>query len=149
MDKNARRPIITKRQPPHSSNIKKEGPKKEKPNQRQTPYRKAPLPASMAPEEEQLLAAESDGVQIDLLDRPRTHNPAKDMPKVKYQSIILEEPIEIEDVGYSKKPSSYGPTKPLKDDSDKNNSPRSSSVNYGYHPIIDFFPRYRFDASAH
>jgi len=24
----------------------------------------------------------------------------------------------------------------------------TSSVNYGYHPIIDFFDRYRFDAAA-
>ena len=26
--------------------------------------------------------------------------------------------------------------------------PKSLSVNYGYHPIIDFFDRYRFDAAA-
>ncbi len=24
----------------------------------------------------------------------------------------------------------------------------TASVNYGYHPIIDFFDRYRFDAAA-
>ena len=26
--------------------------------------------------------------------------------------------------------------------------PKSLTVNYGYHPIIDFFDRYRFDAAA-
>ena len=31
---------------------------------------------------------------------------------------------------------------------DKNDEPKSLSVNYGYHPIIDFFDRYRFDAAA-
>ena len=30
---------------------------------------------------------------------------------------------------------------------DKSDQPKSMSVNYGYHPIIDFFDRYRFDAA--
>ena len=31
---------------------------------------------------------------------------------------------------------------------DRSDQPKSLSVNYGYHPIIDFFDRYRFDAAA-
>jgi hypothetical protein len=31
---------------------------------------------------------------------------------------------------------------------EKPDEPKSLSVNYGYHPIIDFFDRYRFDAAA-
>ena len=31
---------------------------------------------------------------------------------------------------------------------DNSDQPKSLSVNYGYHPIIDFFDRYRFDAAA-
>ncbi len=40
----------------------------------------------------------------------------------------------------------------LRTETDRNqetkDQPKSLSVNYGYHPIIDFFDRYRFDAAA-
>ena len=87
--------------------------------------------------------------KIDLLDRPRSHNPTKDVPLVKYQSIILEEPTESENGNKSRNKSPYKKKEnPLKLKSDKESKmPKSSSVNYGYHPIIDFFPQYRFDAA--
>ena len=142
-----RRPIITKRK--QQQNL----------NQRNHEGHKSSMP-KLIPRinkhiTNQLSVSQKDGLpnkfertKIDLLDRPRSHNPSKDVPKVRYQSIILEEPVEPQK---NEKSKDKEPNKTIlapKDKSDKGSKlPKSSSVNYGYHPIIDFFPQYRFDAA--
>ena len=146
LSRDNQRPIITKRKQQTSNPAKQEI---RKPN---IPKLIPPMSKNSA---KQLSVRQKDvppkvkRTKVDLLDRPRSHNPAKDVPLVKYQSIILEEPIESEN---SKKSQNKTPIRqnknPLKYKSDKESKmPKSSSVNYGYHPIIDFFPQYRFDAA--
>ena len=150
---NARRPLISKRRPSPTLSLNKrksEGNReqqqlrpKKKPAQASNPYSSASTPP---PKVKNLLAVENDKAEIDFLDRPRSHlQLQKEMPKVKYQSIILEEPIEEEE---NVKKSSKDSSGSSKNPSTVKDGEYSSSVNYGYHPIIDFFPRYRFDASA-
>ena len=137
------RPIITKRKQQTLNPIKQDinTPKL------MPPMNKPPVKQVSKRNREQ--SSKKQRAKTDLLDRPRSHNPTKDVPLVKYQSIILEEPTES---GDGEKSKNNSPIKqknsPLKLKSDKESKmPKSSSVNYGYHPIIDFFPQYRFDAA--
>lgn len=140
LSRDKQRPIITKRKQQTSNPVKQvirtpSIPKLISPMSKNTRQKEAP--------------SKKQRTKADLLDRPRSHNPTKDVPLVKYQSIILEEPIESENVERSKnKPPIRQSKNPLKHKNDKESKmPKSSSVNYGYHPIIDFFPQYRFDAA--
>lgn len=139
----ARRSLITKRKQQTSSQGKRDGQNFNKPKL-MPPMNK--LANRLPAPQKDMSPRKVERNKVNLLDRPRSHNASKDVPKVRYQSIILEEPVESEN---DKKSKDTNPSKKeKKDNGDKDpNLPRSSSVNYGYHPIIDFFPRYRFDAS--
>ena len=54
--------------------------------------------------------------------------------RVKYQSIMLAEEPPADEVSTAK------PNMPASDNTE--------AVNYGYHPIIDFFQKYRFSAAS-
>ena len=143
---NIRRPLITKRKQQNSSQINREGQKFNKPklippmNKKSAPRQSTSL--------QDMPSRNVKHKKIDLLGRPRSNNASKDVPKVRYQSIILEEPIESKNNEKSKVTSQSKKVKSKKDNSDKDAKLQdNSSVNYGYHPIIDFFPRYRFHAS--
>jgi heme-binding NEAT domain protein len=58
---------------------------------------------------------------------------------------VEEDDDEEEEDGSTEKPEL---PKETERNQDKVDEPKSLSVNYGYHPIIDFFDRYRFDAAA-
>ena len=137
------RPIITKRKQQTLNPIKQDANKPKL----VPPMNKPPIKQVSKRKREQ--SSKKQRSKTDLLDRPRSHNPTKDVPLVKYQSIILEEPTESGDGEKSKNTSPIKQNNsPLKLKSDKESKmPKSSSVNYGYHPIIDFFPQYRFDAA--
>ena len=143
LSRDKQRPIITKRKQKTSNNSKQE---LNKPKL-MPPLNKHPAKQLSNSKKDDVSKTQRD--KIDLLDRPRSHNPTKDVPLVKYQSIILEEPTESENGDKSRNKSPYKKKEnPLKLKSDKESKmPKSSSVNYGYHPIIDFFPQYRFDAA--
>lgn len=141
-----RRPIITKRKQQNLNQRNHEGRKSSIP--KLIPRINKHITNQLSVSQKDVLPYKIERTKIDLLDRPRSHNPSEDMPKVRYQSIILEEPIEPQQ---NEKFKDKEPNKhiiSLRDKSDKGSKlPKSSSVNYGYHPIIDFFPQYRFDAA--
>ena len=75
-----------------------------------------------------------------------------DVMEGKADSLVdLESEEEEEDEEGSTQKSEQHPQPPAEKERNQDNSaeqPKSLSVNYGYHPIIDFFDRYRFDAAA-
>ena len=143
-----RRPIITKRKQQNDNPIKQGAliARRPKPS---PPISQKPAANPLSVFQGNASSYDPKQDKVNLLDTPRSHNPpAKDVPKVRYQSIILEEPVDPQDDAQSKEASDKKQLRATLTDGDKDSKlPKSSSVNYGYHPIIDFFPRYRFDAS--
>ena len=141
-----RRPIITNRKQHNKKQRTQEGHKSSIP--KLLPRINKHIKNQLSVSQQDILPEKIEHTKIDLLDRPRSHNPPKDVPKVRYQSIILEEPVEPQrdEKSKTKDQNKYSTLQKVKSDNEPK-LPKSSSVNYGYHPIIDFFPQYRFDAA--
>jgi len=86
--------------------------------------------AKFVPSQEVPFSTQPAGQKSQLPQQPPPP-PADMAAKVKYESIVLSEE----------------PPTSSKDESSRTRGD-DSSVNYGYHPIIDFFQKYRFSSDA-